>query len=124
MGGWDLRRWILIVLGVFVAIIAIGFGIVAMHWPFTQAAVTTGLQQKFGSRVEIKSFRSNYFPPMCIAEGVTFRRNTQAGVTPIATVARLTIEGSYPGFFTTPKRISHVTVEGLHVFASPESEKA
>jgi hypothetical protein len=109
---------------VFVAVIATGFTIVAMHWPFTQANVTAGLQQKFGSRVEIKSFRSNYFPPMCVAEGVTFRRNTQAGAAPIATVARLTIEGSYPGFFATPKRISHVTVEGLHVFASPASEKA
>ena len=119
-----MRRWILIVLGVVVAIIATGFTIVAMHWPFTQASVTAGLQEKFGSRVEIKSFRSNYFPPMCVAEGVTLRRNTQAGVTPIATVARLTIEGSYPGFFVTPKRISHVTVEGLHVFASAASEKA
>ncbi len=95
-----------------------------MHWPFTQASVTAGLQQKFGTRVEIKSFRSEYFPPMCVAEGVTFRRNTEAGATPIATVTRLTIEGSYPGFFTTPKRISHVTIEGLHVFASPASEKA
>ncbi len=94
-----MRRWILVVLGVFVALIATGLTIVAMHWPFTQANVTAGLQQKFGSHVEIKSFRSNYFPPMCVAEGVTFRRNTQADVTPIATVARLTIEGSYPGFF-------------------------
>jgi hypothetical protein len=119
-----LRRWILIVAGVFVAVIATGFTIVAMHWPFTQATVTAGLQQKFGSRVEIKSFRSEYFPPMCIAEGVTFRRSTQPGAAPIATVARLTIEGSYPGFFATPKRISHVTIEGLHVFASPASEKA
>jgi hypothetical protein len=109
---------------VFVAVIATGFTIVAMHWPFTQASVTAGLQEKFGSHVEMKSFRSNYFPPMCVAEGVTFRRSTQAGVTPIATVARLTIEGSYPGFFSTPKRISHVTVEGLHVFASPASKKA
>ena len=31
-----MRRWILIALGVVVAIIATGFTIVAMHWPFTQ----------------------------------------------------------------------------------------
>jgi AsmA-like C-terminal region len=118
------KHWTLVAVGLFVLVIAVGFMVVAMHWPFTQASVVAGLQQKFGSHVEVKSFRSNYFPPSCTAEGVTIRRNTRAGVTPIATIARLTIEGSYPGFFETPKRISHVTVEGLHVFASPESEKA
>jgi hypothetical protein len=119
-----LKRWILIVTGVFVLAIAAGFAVIATHWPFTQATVVAGLQQKFGSRVEVKTFHSNFFPPSCTAEGVTFRRNPEAGVTPIATVARLTIEGSYPGFFAVPKRISHVTIEGLHVFASPASEKA
>lgn len=104
--------------------IAAGFTVIAMHWPFTQASVVAGLQQRFGSHVEVKSFRSSYFPPRCVAEGVTIRRNRQAGVTPLATVARLTIDGSYPGFFAVPKRISHVTVEGLHIFASPNSEKA
>ncbi len=103
---------------------ATGFAVIAMHWPFTQSKVIAGLQQKFGSHVEIKSFRSGFFPPSCVAEGVTFRRNTQAGVTPIATVERLTIEGTYPGFFAVPKRIPHVTVEGLHVFVSPASERA
>ena len=119
-----MRRWILIVLGVFVAVIAIGFAVVAMHWPFTQASVVAGLEQRFGSHVEIKSFHSSFFPPQCVAEGVTFRRSTQAGVVPIATVARLTIDGSYPGFFEVPKRIGRVTVEGLHVFVSPASERA
>src|ERR1700722_1181252 len=123
-GNLSLKRWILVVLGVFVVAIAIGATVLAMHWPFTQASVVAGLQQKFGSHVEVKSFHSSFFPPSCVAEGVTIRRNTQAGVTPIATVARLTIEGSYPGFFEVPKRIGHVTVEGLHVFASPASERA
>ena len=118
-----MRRWILIVLGAIAGVMAIGFTIVATHWPFTQASVTTGLEQKFNSHVEMKSFRSSFFPPSCVAEGVTFKRNSQGGVTPIATVARLTIEGSYPGFFRVPKHISHVTVEGLHIFASPASEK-
>jgi AsmA-like C-terminal region len=109
---------------VFVGVIAIGFTVVAMHWPFTQSSVVAGLEQRFGSHVEIKSFSSSFFPPSCVAEGVTIRRNTQPDVTPIATIARLTIEGSYPGFFEVPKRISHVTAEGLHVFVSPASERA
>ena len=91
------KHWTLVIVGVFVLTIAVGFTVVAMHWPFRQSMVIAGLQQKFGSHVEIKSFRSGFFPPSCVAEGVTFRRNTQAGVTPIATVERLTIEGTYPG---------------------------
>jgi hypothetical protein len=119
-----LRRWILVVLGVMVVAIVAGVAIVAMHWPFTQASVVAGLQQKFGSRVEVKNFHSTFFTPGCVVEGLTIRRNSDAGVTPVATVARLTIEGSYAGFFLIPKRIPRVKVEGLHVFASPASERA
>jgi AsmA-like C-terminal region len=120
----NLTRWILIAVGVFVLAIAAGVTVIAMHWPFTQASVVAGLQQKFVSHVEVKSFHSHFFPPGCVAEGVTFRRNAQTGGTPIATVARISIEGTYPGFFEVPKRIAHVTVEGLHVFASAASESA
>lgn len=119
-----MRRWILVVLGVVVAAAALGATAVATHWPFTQANVIQGLEQKFGSHVEFQSFRTTFFTPGCVAEGVTFRRNSDARVTPIATAARLTIEGSYAGFFLIPKRIPHVRVEGLHVFASPASERA
>ena len=74
--------------------------------------------------MEVKSFRVTYFAPGCVMEGVTFRRNGDRDVPAIATVERLTIQGSYVGFFTSPKRMPRVKVEGLHVFASTRSERA
>ena len=114
----------LIVLGVVAVTVVTAVIVVATHWPFTKASVISGLEEKFGSHVTFRTFHATFFTPGCVAEGVTFRRNSEAGVTPVATAARLTIEGSYAGFFLIPKRIPHVKVEGLHVFASPESERA
>ncbi len=125
-------RWSKI--GIVVVFIAMGIAavVIATHWPFTQAAVTQALEQNFASTVEVKTFRVSYFAPGCVMEGVTLRRNSdtksdrngQGSVQPIATVERLAIEGSYAGFFMFPKRIARVKVEGLHVFASPQSERA
>lgn len=98
--------------------------LVASRWPFTRDTVLQALQEKFASTVEFKTFRGTYFTPGCIAEGVTFRRSADRNAPPIATVEKLIIQGSYLGFFTTPKRIRHVKVEGLHVFVSPSSERA
>jgi len=123
MEKFDLKRWILIGLGVVGVVVVAGVTVVAVHWPFTQGGVISGLEQKFGSHVTFKAFHTTFFTPGCVVEGVTFRRNSDAGVTPIATVARLTIEGSYSGFFLIPKHIPKVKVEGLHVFASPASER-
>jgi hypothetical protein len=119
-----LPRWSKIGIVFIVVAIGIAAGVIATHWPFTQASVTQGLEEAFASAVQIKSFRVTYFAPGCVLEGVTFRRNSDAEVTPIATVERLTIQGSYSGFFMFPKRIARVKVEGLHVFASPQSERA
>jgi hypothetical protein len=119
-----LAHWIKI--GVVLVVAAFGCAgvLVATHWPFTRSNVILSLEQNYGSTVEFKTFRVTYFPAGCVAEGVTFRRNGDPGAPPVATVARLTIQGSYPGFFRHPKRISQVRIEGLHVFASPQNERA
>lgn len=118
------NRWVKIGAGVVVVALGIAAAVIATHWPFTQSAVSQALEQTFASTVELKSFHVTYFAPGCVMEGVTFRRNREGGAPPIATVDRLTIVGSYAGFFMFPKRLSRVKVEGLHVFASKESERA
>lgn len=119
-----LARWIKI--GVVLVAAAIGCAgvLVATHWPFTRGKVIRSLEQTFASTVEFKTFRVTYFTPGCVAEGVTFRRNADQGAPPVATAGKITIQGSYPGFFMFPNRLSRVKVEGLHVFASPQSERA
>lgn len=119
-----MARWMKIGMAMALAAIGIASVVVATHWPFTRSSVVRALEQNFASAVEFKTFRVTYFPPGCVAEGVTFRRNVDPGIPPIATVGRLTIEGSYSGFFMFPKRIRRVRMEGLYVFASPQSERA
>jgi hypothetical protein len=117
-------RWIKIAAMVVVAALGIAGVVIATHWPFTRELVVQALEQTFVSSVEVKSFRVTYFAPGCVMEGVTFRRNGDRDVPAIASVDRLTIQGSYVGFFTIPKRVPRVIVEGLHVFASARSERA
>jgi hypothetical protein len=112
-------------IGAVLALIVIG-GAVALllsRWPFTRDAIVSALQTKFSSTVEVKSFHGTYFPPGCIAEGVTFRRNSDRDVPPVATIEKLTIQGAYWEFFITPKHVRRVRIEGLHMFVSPGSER-
>ena len=57
-----------IVVGV-VASVAI---VLALNWPFTQAAVTKTLEDRFARQVTIHKFHSTYFPPGFVAEGIDF----------------------------------------------------
>jgi hypothetical protein len=118
-----LSRWIKI--GGLLALVAIGGAVVLVssHWPFTRDTIVSALQEKFSSVVELKAFHGTYFTPGCVAEGVTFRRNSERNALPIATIEKLTIQGSYWGLFSTPKRVRRVKVEGLRVFVSPASER-
>lgn len=119
-----MARWIKIGVVLVVAAIGVGGILVATHWPFTRASVLGALEQRFASTVKFKTFRVTYFTPGCVAEGVTFRRNPDGDAPPIATVAKITIQGSYAGFFLFPKRLRRVKVEGLRVFVSPQSKRA
>jgi hypothetical protein len=115
-------RWVKV--GGLLALVVIGSAIVlvARRWPFTRGTIVSTLQQRFSSTVEFEAFHGTYFTPGCVVEGVVFRRNHDQNAPPIATIEKLTIQGSYLGFFRTPKRIPRVVVEGLHIFVSPGSE--
>jgi hypothetical protein len=122
-----LSRWIKI--GGLLALVLIGgaAALVVSRWPFKRDTIVSALQKKFSSTVEVKTFHGTYFTPGCVAEGVTFRRNNDPDSPPIATIEKLTIEGAYWEFFSTlistPQRVRNVRIEGLHIFASPGSER-
>jgi hypothetical protein len=71
-------RWIKI--GTLLALAVIGGAAVLLlsRWPFTRDIVVRALQKKFSSTVEVKAFHGTYFPPGCVAEGVTFRRKQRS----------------------------------------------
>jgi hypothetical protein len=104
-------------------VISAAVGLLLSHWPFTRDVVVKALQETFSSTVEVKGFHETYFPPGCIAEGVTFRRNSDDDDPPIAAIEKLTIQGAYWEFFRTPKRVRRVRIEGLRMFVSSGSER-
>jgi hypothetical protein len=117
-------RWIKV--GSILALVVIGGAAVTVvlnRWPFTRDNVVKALQEKFSSTIEVKAFHTTYFPPGCIAEGVTLRRNNDPAAPPIANIEKLTIQGAYWEFFRSPKRVRHVGIEGLRMFVSSESER-
>jgi hypothetical protein len=111
--------------GGLLVLVVIGSAMVLMakRWPFTRDTIVSVLERRFSSTVGLRTFHGTYFPPGCVAEGVIFRRNRDRDAPPIATIEKLTIQGSYLGFFRIPKRIPRVAVEGLHLFVSPGSEE-
>jgi hypothetical protein len=112
-------------IGTLFALVVIGGATVLLlsRWPFTRDIVVKALQEKFSSTVEMTAFHGTYFPPGCVAEGVTFRRNSDRDDPPIATIQKLTIQGAYWEFFRTPKRVRLVRIEGLRMFVSSGSER-
>jgi hypothetical protein len=119
--GRTIVRWCLIV-GAFVAVIFGGATILLVrNWPFTRQAVTAALQDRFARTVEICNFRTTYFPPGCIAEGISFLHRTHKNLPPLITVRTLNVQASYSGMFSLHKRVGQVQVIGLHVLVPPRS---
>ncbi|MGA3327744.1 MAG: AsmA-like C-terminal region-containing protein [Terriglobia bacterium] len=116
---WALGRWWLIIGAALIAIAAIVVIGLASKWPYTQQAVTKALQDRFARNVQIRSFRETYFPPGCVAEGVSFLHRKRTDLPPLITVQTLIIRGSYNGLLRIHPRVDEVEVKGLHVLIPP-----
>ena len=116
---WVPGRWWLIIGASLMVIAAIAMIVLACKWPFTQKAVTKALQDRFARTVQIRSFRKTYFPPGCVAEGVSFLHRKRKDLPPLITVQTLIIRGSYNGLFRIHQRVDDVQVKGLHVLIPP-----
>ncbi|HEU4415241.1 MAG TPA: hypothetical protein VFT65_10705, partial [Candidatus Angelobacter sp.] len=96
-------------LAVFVLCIGGMLVLLAVNWPFTREAMTKQLEHASSTKVEVRGFRSTYFPyPGCVLEGVTFRPAAVAGAKPgepIISIRRLTIESTFAGLFRKTKTI-------------------
>src|SRR5579872_2415519 len=115
-----LRRWILgaAVLTVALAVTAI---LLAVNWPFTEAAVKKTLQDRFARQVTIRKFRGSYFPPGCVAEGVSFLHRKRKDLPPLITIETLTLRTGYTGLLRIHKLVDYVQVAGLHIRIPPKN---
>jgi hypothetical protein len=99
-------------------IVVIALVVLTFHWPFSQAAVTKDLEEASSSVVEIKHFRTKYFPhPGCVAESVTFRHGIDKANPPLITIKKLMVQGSFMGLFT--KHVTRIRAEGLRIIVPP-----
>jgi|SRR5579864_192288 len=103
-----------------VALAGILLGLLAANWPFTREGMIKRLEQASSTRVEMRGFRSTFFPyPGCIAEDVTFRliaaANGPKSQDPVIIIHRLTIESTFFGLFSKPVRIRSIVADGLRI---------
>ncbi len=111
-----------LIVGAVLAVILGGVIILLVrNWPFTRQAVTVALQDRFARTVEIRNFRSTYFPPGCIADGLSFLHRKHKDLPPLITLRTLIVQGSYAGMLSFHKRVGKVEVIGLHVLVPPKN---
>jgi hypothetical protein len=113
------RPWWLLIGASLIVLASIVLSVLAWKWPYTERAVTMALQDRFARTVQIRRFRSTYFPPGCVAEDVRLLRWQREDLPPFVTVQTLIIRGSYSGLFRVHKRVDAIQVRGLHVLVPP-----
>ncbi len=116
------RIWLLTLL-VLVAIVLFYTIVFTAYWPFKKQALIDVLQERSRRSVSIDRFRSTYFPPGCIAEGVKFWRYKHKDQPPLITIQKVEISVTYPTLLTFRHRLDTVAVTGLHLIA-PANEPA
>jgi hypothetical protein len=117
-------RWFLIGAAVVAGGLALAGILLALNWPFTEAAVTKTLEDRFARQVKIHKFRGTYFPPGCVAEGVDFLHRKRKDLPPLITVETLTLRTGYTGLLRIAKLINYVQVRGLHIRVPPKDPNA
>jgi len=83
-----------------------------VHRSFSHAALKTGLEEAISGNAEIGTFHSRYFPPGCVAEGVSLRQGSQPGP-PLIVVAKLSIRSTLAGLISG-RRVS-MRADGMRV---------
>jgi hypothetical protein len=119
-----IRRWTLAGAVIVVAGVALATVLLAVNWPFSEAAIIKTLQDRFVRDVSIRKFRVTYFPPGCVAEGIDFLHRKRKDLPPLITIETLTIRASYSGLLRIHKLINDVQVAGLHVRVPPKNPDA
>jgi hypothetical protein len=104
--------------------IAVGAILLALNWPFTEAAVTKTLQDRFTRQVTVRKFRSTYWPPGCVAEGVEFLHRKRKDLPPLISVEKLVLRTGYTGLFRITKVVDNVQLVGLHIRVPPKNPNA
>jgi len=104
-------KFLLLVLSsaLLVALIAL----LLVHRSFSPAALKRELEDAISGQADIEAFHSRYFPPGCVAEGVSLRHGSRLGL-PLIVVAKLSIRSTLAGLING-RRVS-LRADGMRVF--------
>jgi hypothetical protein len=117
----QVSKWIAAA-GVAALLVFAGILYLALHWPFTEAAVIQSLAEASSSKVEIGSFRSTYFPhPGCVATNVIFHYGSRSDIPPLITIQQMTVRSSFFGLLR--KHVQLMKVDGLQIFIPQTSNE-
>ena len=114
------RKAVLIKLPLFILCTTFLAALVALllvHRSFSRAALKRGLEGAIAGQAEIGAFHSRYFPPGCVAEGVSLRQGSQPGP-PLIAVSKLSFHSTLAGLISG-RRVS-IRADGMRV-SVPES---
>src|ERR1700755_565081 len=114
-----LIRWLAIVIASVGAVFAIAIVVLVLNWPFTKQALLDIMQERSVRTVTIDRFHVTYFPPGCVAEGISFLHRKHKDKPPLITISRLEVRGSYGNMLSIHKRLSSVRIYGMHVTVPP-----
>ncbi|HXE10776.1 MAG TPA: AsmA-like C-terminal region-containing protein [Bryobacteraceae bacterium] len=89
--------------------------ILYLNWPFGKQIIVDTLQERSRRPVTIQRFHETFFPPGCVAEGVTFRHIKDKSRPPLIVINKLVIQTSYASLLSLQRRLSQITVTGMHV---------
>src|SRR5580698_5074110 len=90
--------------------------IIARFEPVARNYVISALSRRYKSDVELGSLRISLFPVVrATGDNLTLRLAGHRDAQPMIAIRRFTIEARFIGFFSYPKRIRKVTLEGLQL---------
>ncbi len=120
--GWFRARrwWVFCVIGLLVAAL-VYVTLLILNWPFTEQPLIDVLQERSVRSVTIDHFYRTYWPPGCVAEGISFLHRKHKEKAPLITIRKLIIKGSYTRLLTISRSLSKVIVVGMHVTVPPSA---
>lgn len=86
-----------------------------IYWPFKTEALIDVLQERSRRSVTIDHFRTTYFPPGGVAEGIKFWCYKHKSQSPLITIQEMKISVTFPTLLTFQRHLDYVRVTGLHL---------
>src|ERR1035438_4288929 len=90
-------KWLWTLGAVLFGAIVVAIVLLAIHWPFTEKAITRALEAASGAAGQCRAFSKTSFPPGCRAGCIPFLRRRPPAGSPIITVEKLVVQGSIAG---------------------------